>query len=151
MLINRFGDIVSPEVQSRVKRLAIQKDNFFKIAMIFMRIRALSPIILMGEAGTGKTALIELLSALMDANFFTMNIHAGIGEKEVIEFIYKSIASVEKTQKRVIIFFDEMNTNRLVEGIFKEIIVDRCLKGERLPDCFIPITAINPYKLKSKE
>lgn len=61
--------------------------------MIFMRIRALSPIILMGEAGTGKTALIELLSALMDAKFFTMNIHAGVDEKEVVDFIYKSIES----------------------------------------------------------
>lgn len=59
--------------------------------MIFMRIRALSPIVLMGEAGTGKTALIELLSALMNAKFFTMNIHAGVTEKEVVDFIKKSI------------------------------------------------------------
>lgn len=45
----------------------------------------------MGEAGTGKTALIELLSALMNAKFFTMNIHAGVTEKEVVDFIKKSI------------------------------------------------------------
>lgn len=44
-----------------------------------------------------------------------------------------------------------MNTNKLVEGLFKEIIVDRCIKGSKLPESFIPITAINPYKLKSKE
>lgn len=44
-----------------------------------------------------------------------------------------------------------MNTNKLVMGIFKEIIVDRCLKGDRLPNNLIPIAAINPYKMKSNK
>jgi MoxR-like ATPase len=45
----------------------------------------------------------------MDAKFFTLNIHAGITESEVVEFIYKSIESVARTQQKVIIFFDEVN------------------------------------------
>ncbi len=31
----------------------------------------------MGETGIGKTALINLLSTLMDCNLFILNIHSG--------------------------------------------------------------------------
>lgn len=44
-----------------------------------------------------------------------------------------------------------MNTNKLVKGLFKEIIVDRRIKGEKLSENIIPIAAINPYKLKTKK
>lgn len=47
MLVNRHGEELPPYVQEKISRLVIQKDNFFKIAMIFMRIRSLSPIVLM--------------------------------------------------------------------------------------------------------
>lgn len=53
-------------------------DNFFKIAMIFLRIEASLPVVLMGETGIGKTSLIQLLSNIMDANLKILNIHAGI-------------------------------------------------------------------------
>lgn len=42
-----------------------------------------------------------------------------------------------------------MNTNKLVGGLFKEILVDRCIKGDKISSNIIPIAAINPYKLKS--
>ena len=34
----------------------------------------------MGETGIGKTAIVELLSILMDINFEKLNIHAGVTE-----------------------------------------------------------------------
>lgn len=37
----------------------------------------------------------------------------------------------------------------MVGGLFKEILVDKCLKGIPLPLQVIPIAAINPYKLKT--
>ncbi|KAL4499722.1 hypothetical protein ABPG72_017262 [Tetrahymena utriculariae] len=147
-----FDKISNAELRNEVEKIIIQKDNFFKIAMIFMRIRSLTPIIIMGEAGIGKTALIRLLSLIMEANFSTKIIHAGVTEDEVIEFIEKSEAQLKETpNKKTVLFFDEVNTNKLVCGLFKEIIVDRHLKGRKLHPNIIPIAALNPYKLKTEE
>ncbi|KAL4476134.1 hypothetical protein ABPG74_009867 [Tetrahymena malaccensis] len=147
-----FDKIMNTELRNEVEKIIIQKDNFFKIAMIFMRIRSLTPIIIMGEAGIGKTVLIRLLSLIMEANFSTKIIHAGVTEEEVIEFIEQSEAQLKDTpNKKTVLFFDEVNTNKLVCGLFKEIIVDRHLKGRKLHPNIIPIAALNPYKLKSEE
>ncbi|KAL4504669.1 hypothetical protein ABPG73_021516 [Tetrahymena malaccensis] len=147
-----FDNILNSELRNEVEKIIIQKDNFFKIAMIFMRIRSHTPIIIMGEAGIGKTALIRLLSLIMEANFHTKIIHAGVTEDEVIEFIEQCEAQLKVTpKKKSVLFFDEVNTNKLVCGLFKEIIVDRHLKGRKLDPNIIPIAALNPYKLKSEE
>ncbi|EAR87841.2 AAA domain, dynein subfamily protein (macronuclear) [Tetrahymena thermophila SB210] len=147
-----FDKISNTELSKEVEKIIIQKDNFFKIAMIFMRIRSLTPIIIMGEAGIGKTALIRLLSLIMEANFNTKIIHGGVTEEEVIEFIEQSEAQLRNnSKKKTVLFFDEVNTNKLVCGLFKEIIVDRYLKGRKLHPNIIPIAALNPYKLKSEE
>ena len=61
-----------------MQKIAILKDNFFKMALISLRIQAKIPVILMGETGIGKTALVKLLSSIMDMKFETLNIHAGI-------------------------------------------------------------------------
>jgi len=38
----------------------------------------------------------------------------------------------------------------MIGGLFKEILIDRSMKGIKLPESIIPIAAINPYKLKSE-
>ncbi|EAR87834.2 AAA domain, dynein subfamily protein (macronuclear) [Tetrahymena thermophila SB210] len=143
-----FTNILHNNLQNLVQRITIQKDNFFKIAMIFMRIRSNTPVIIMGQSGIGKTALIELMSLIMDAIFITMNIHAGITERDVINKINEIQTKYNSSQK-IILFFDEVNTNKLIGGLFKEILVDRCIKGQTIRKNIIPIAAINPYKLKS--
>lgn len=40
-----------------------------KLTLIFMRLRAKLPIILMGETGVGKTSLVEYLAKIIDAQF----------------------------------------------------------------------------------
>jgi len=47
-----------------------------------------------------------------------------------------------------VLFFDEINTNENVEGLLKEIVVDRRIDGKPLKETIIPIAACNPYKLK---
>ncbi|KAL4476127.1 hypothetical protein ABPG74_009860 [Tetrahymena malaccensis] len=172
-----FSNILHDDLQKLVQRITIQKDNFFKIAMIFMRIRSNTPVIIMviylifqrfinlyliqyfiincflnkqGQSGIGKTALIELMSLIMDATFITMNIHAGITERDVINKI-NDIQSNYNSSQKIILFFDEVNTNKLIGGLFKEILVDRCIKGQKIKNNIIPIAAINPYKLKSQK
>ena len=48
------------------------------------------------------------------------------------------------------LFFDEINTNKLVSGLLKEILIDRMLEGIPLKESIIPIAACNPYKIKKK-
>jgi midasin (ATPase involved in ribosome maturation) len=49
-----------------------------KLVLIYLRIRAKLPIILMGETGVGKTSLINFLSVVIDAEMLVLNVHAGI-------------------------------------------------------------------------
>ena len=72
-----------------MKKIAILKDNFIKMALISLRILAQIPVILMGETGIGKTALVKLLSSIMLMKFATLNVHAGITLDEIIEFVNK--------------------------------------------------------------
>lgn len=58
-----------------------------KLVLIYLRIRAFQPIILMGETGVGKTSLVEFLAKVIDSEFSVLNIHAGITEDEIIEFV----------------------------------------------------------------
>ena len=70
-----------------MQKIAILKDNFIKMALISLRILAKIPVILMGETGIGKTALVKLLSSIMQMKFATLNVHAGITSDEIIKFI----------------------------------------------------------------
>lgn len=45
------------------------------------------PIILMGETGVGKTSLVDYLARVIEAECLTLNVHAGITEQEIIEFV----------------------------------------------------------------
>ena len=67
-------------------------DNFIKVILIRLRLRVKIPVILMGETGCGKTTLIEMASKLMNKGKIyikKMNIHAGIVDKDIIDFIGK--------------------------------------------------------------
>ena len=53
-------------------------DNFFKMCLIIQRMRANIPIIIMGETGVGKTALIDhLVKNVFLDELVQLNIHAG--------------------------------------------------------------------------
>ena len=56
----------------------LTKDNVIKIAIIFLRIMAKIPVIIMGETGVGKTILIQYLSELISGQIETLNVHAGL-------------------------------------------------------------------------
>ena len=64
-------------------------DNYIKFIYIVMRLRMNLPIILMGETGVGKTALIKVLikSLPYKATLKILTIHNGIDNKKLEEFI----------------------------------------------------------------
>lgn len=57
----------------------INIDNFFKICLIVYRMRSKIPIVIMGEAGIGKTALLRhVVKHLFHHEFKVFNINAGL-------------------------------------------------------------------------
>ena len=83
---------------------------------ILLNIEAKIPVILMGETGVGKTKLLEVLSNLYGQGsclWKTLQIHAGITDKEIVDFINKINIEENKKEnddKLIWVFFDEINT-----------------------------------------
>lgn len=70
-----------------LSKIVFTKDNFMKLAMIYLRLRVKLPVIIMGETGVGKTAIVRCLTEVMEARFYSKNIHAGVSFKEIVSFI----------------------------------------------------------------
>jgi MoxR-like ATPase len=68
-----------------LQNIVFTLDNFMKLILIHLRLRANLPIILMGETGVGKTSLVNYLAKVIDAECITLNVHAGITEQEIIK------------------------------------------------------------------
>lgn len=53
-------------------------DNFFKMCLMVQRIKSRVPVIIMGETGVGKTALIRFLAInVYHDELLCINVHAG--------------------------------------------------------------------------
>ena len=96
-------------------------DNFIKVILVLLRIRSKVPVIMMGETGCGKTTLIEMAFNLINKGKIPikkLNIHSGVKDNDIIDFINKINKEVEKEDKLlnennsrdIWIFFDEINT-----------------------------------------
>jgi ABC-type lipoprotein export system ATPase subunit len=60
-----YNDGQKFDIVKNLTKIAISEDNFFKMALIYIKMSSGIPVILMGETGIGKTALMELLSAII--------------------------------------------------------------------------------------
>ncbi len=58
--------------------IVLTKDNVIKIAIIYLRVMAGVPLLMMGETGVGKTILIKYLSLLIDSDIEILDVHAGL-------------------------------------------------------------------------
>jgi midasin (ATPase involved in ribosome maturation) len=138
-------------------------DNFLKMILVILRLRAKIPVILMGETGCGKTSLIRALSALKRANMKTLNIHAGTTDKHIYEFmrtnnalkssvnpINTTTTTVNKKDNHTWIFLDEINTCNSM-GLIAEMMCKRTIFGEPIADTVTFIAACNPYREFTKQ
>ena len=74
-------------------------DNFIKVILILMRLRAKVPVIMMGETGCGKTCLIQMAYKLITKgrnSLKILNIHAGTDDNDIINFIKRVEKEVRK-------------------------------------------------------
>ncbi|CAF1690455.1 unnamed protein product, partial [Adineta ricciae] len=110
------------------------------------------PVLIMGETGCGKTALIQFLcEKMLDDDLRVFHIHAGVDLKQIITTVKDYITQAEQCQvknKRLWIFFDEFNTTSNI-GLLKEIMCERTLLGEALPSNMVFLGACNPRRTKT--
>ena len=77
-------------------------------------------------------------------------VHGGITEQDIKNKIEEVKKIAEKNKKAsppvdTVLFFDEANTTEAI-GLIKEIMCDRRLNGEPLPEDIKFIAACNPYR-----
>jgi hypothetical protein len=73
----------------------------------------------LGETGSGKTFSITYLSKFLDIQYAKMDVHGGVSERDIIEFMVEPLAWCKKG--KVWVFFDEINTCRCMH-LFKEML-----------------------------
>jgi len=133
-------------------------DNTLKMALIYEKAMAGVPVIIIGETGCGKTALVRfLVKQVLEEDFYVLNLHAGVDDDEIINFMSNKIVEANKylnesksnnsISRKVWIFFDEFNTTDSI-GLIKEIVCDRRMMGMSLPGNMVFVAACNQYKLK---
>ena len=137
------------------------------MCLILIRLRAKIPVIMMGETGCGKTSLIRKLSELQNNGQCLLiidNIHAGHTDEDIIKFINEQVIPEAKIlseqenenkkkykygqiyeEKKLIVFFDELNTCKSMDLLSEIICKNTCL-GKKLPDNIVFIGACNPYR-----
>ena len=79
-------------IEEIVGEYVFTADNFIKMVLILLRIRANIPVIMMGETGCGKTSLLRKLSELInngEGKMEILNIHAGITDEEIVKFLFE--------------------------------------------------------------
>ena len=76
-------------IYQNLQNYELTMDNFVKIVLIYLRIRANVPLILLGETGCGKTSLIRALSSFLRGKFrlVNFNIHSGLSYQEIMDFL----------------------------------------------------------------
>ena len=131
-------------------------DNFIKMIRILLNIQAKIPVILMGETGIGKTKLLEMIINLYTHGYsrvIKLNIHAGIEEKQIIDFLEHASKEVKEQHienELTFIIFDEINTCKSL-GLITEIICNHTCVGKKLNDNFIFLGTCFPYRKISKK
>ena len=144
----------------------ITADNFIKMILILLRIRSNIPVIMMGETGCGKTSLIRKLSEMKNngdkSKMFTLNIHAGTNDNDIIKFIEETVVPIaniigeeekeikQKTgefyeEQKIWVFLDEINTCKSM-GLISELMCKHTCQGRPIPSNIVFIAACNPYR-----
>ena len=130
-IFNIPDEINIKEIAKKNDNYTFTRDNFLKMALIYFRIKSNIPVILMGETGCGKTSLIKMLSLIINKGkekMKIMNIHGGITDNDIINFIKNCEKEIEEEKKKEI----ENEINKFKESkekkYYKEEIIEENIK-----------------------
>ena len=147
-------------------------DNFIKMILILLKVRAKIPVIMMGETGCGKTFLIKTLAELIQSDkksvkakgnnkklsqmkIFT--VHPGTTDEDLLNFMEKEKLlennvnsnnnnnAIENMENSLWVFLDEINTCNSME-LIKEMLTNHTILGRKILKEVIFIAACNPYR-----
>lgn len=129
---------------------ALTADNMLKMVLIFLRIQAGVPCVIMGHTGCGKTSVIRFLASeyVCDVHFRCLPIHAGVSAEEIIQFV-SEVDQLAAEHGRAWGFLDEINTCQHL-GLIADLICHRQLLGRKLHAGCTLLAACNPYELRGK-
>ena len=128
----------------------ITMDNFRKMILILYRIIADIPVILMGETGCGKTALIKKLNQLLnngEETLETINIDPSYNDEKLTQKMNEINDKAKKCKGELWVFFDEVNTCDSL-SLITEIFINRTYDRKELEKNIRLIGACNPYRKK---
>ena len=168
-----YRDISYLPLETIVGKYIFTPDNFIKMILILLKIRANIPVILMGETGCGKTSLIKMLFKLLnngdEKKIKIFKIHAGITDKDIIDFIKNELLEeaekikkeddkeekkLQKGQiyirKKLWVLLDKINTCKSME-LISELMCKNSYQGTRLPSNIVFIATCNPYRCYENE
>ena len=137
----------------KTNNYVITDDNFKKMILLIYRIKANIPVIIMGETGCGKTALVTKLNQLLnngEITLSTINIYPGINEKDICKKMNIINEDAKKVNDEKWVFFDEINTCQCF-SLLNEIFINRSFNGEKLNDNIRLIGSCNPYRKRKVE
>ncbi|CAF4151964.1 unnamed protein product, partial [Rotaria magnacalcarata] len=76
-------------------------DNFVKMLLIYMRVQSGIPVLIMGETGCGKTALIQFLcQKILDDDLEVFRMHAGVEVEKLVTIVQSYIQQAQKCRTR---------------------------------------------------
>ena len=147
-------------------------DNYIKMIIIILKIRANNPIIMMGETGCGKTYLIKTLAEIMEwdvqkienkeydpktrlSKMKIFDVHAGTTDEDLMNFLIKEKLLEEHqneydNDKNIWVFLDEINTCNSM-GVIKEMFTNHSILGKKILKQVRFIAACNPYRKYSED
>ena len=120
-------------------------DNLLKMLAIFIRLRVGIPVILMGECGCGKTALLNYLCTWLGVDLLVLDVHGGTTPEDIIEIFATAEKNRLVAKKPQYIFLDEVNACSHM-GLICEVITRRSLHGNPIHDQIHILAALNPYR-----
>ena len=136
-------------IEKKNNKYALTNDNFKKMILLIYRIKANVPVILMGENGCGKTALIIKLNQIFnngEIKVKVINIHPGITDEKICNLMEKINELAERQKDEELwIFFDEMNICPSL-SLLTEIFTKRTYNGKKLNNNIRLIGACSPYR-----
>ena len=131
------------------KKYIVTPDNMLKMVMMYQRLQANLPVVIVGETGCGKTSLIRYLANISNTEITVYNIHAGLSAEDICNEIKNvNTKAREKLDKQIWFFMDEINTSKHL-GIISDAICHGRIFGENLAPNIRMITACNPYRLRT--
>jgi hypothetical protein len=163
-LVGRFQQYLLKNSMLLTYSLTIH--NIERFIHLVYRVLSGVPTVLMGETGSGKTFSLKFLQEVLGekTRLLSRVFDGGTEAADIVKFVAPEMADFrsvieefdlqpplgESIRPQLLFFFDEVNTAPC-QWFIKELLVDRYLEGQQIPDYVKFICAVNPHRALNKQ